>query len=194
MPIKVPLVDLQAQYRPLRDEILSAMTRICDSQRFIMGPEIAALEDELARMLGIDHAVAVSSGTDALLLALMTLGIGPGDEVDHVRPLVLCHRRRHRPRRRPPDLRRHRSRDLQHRRGGHRRSRDPAHESDPAGASVRSERRSRSDRRSRLAGGHPRRRGRRAGDRRDLPVAARRWHRHDRLLLVLPEQEPRRIR
>jgi dTDP-4-amino-4,6-dideoxygalactose transaminase len=81
MPIKVPLVDLQAQYRPLRDEILSAMTRICDSQRFIMGPEIAALEDELARMLGIDHAVAVSSGTDALLLALMTLGIGPGDEV-----------------------------------------------------------------------------------------------------------------
>jgi dTDP-4-amino-4,6-dideoxygalactose transaminase len=81
MSLKVPLIDLQAQYRPLRDEILSAMTRVCDSQRFIMGPEIAALEDELARMLGIDHAVAVSSGTDALLLALMTLGIGPGDEV-----------------------------------------------------------------------------------------------------------------
>jgi len=81
MSLKVPLIDLQAQYRPLRDEILSAMTRVCDSQRFIMGPEIAALEDELARMLGIDHAVAVSSGTDALLLALMTLGIAPGDEV-----------------------------------------------------------------------------------------------------------------
>jgi dTDP-4-amino-4,6-dideoxygalactose transaminase len=81
MSLKVPLVDLQAQYRPLRDEILSAVTRVCDSQRFIMGPEIDALEDELARMLGIDHAVAVSSGTDALLLALMTLGIGPGDEV-----------------------------------------------------------------------------------------------------------------
>src|ERR1700730_11167996 len=81
MPLKVPLVDLQAQYRPLRDEILSAVTRVCDSQRFIMGPEIGALEDDLARMLGIDHTVAVSSGTDALLLALMTLGIGPGDEV-----------------------------------------------------------------------------------------------------------------
>src|SRR3984893_5807880 len=81
MPLKVPLVDLQAQYRPLRDEILSAVTRVCDSQRFIMGPEIGALEDELARMLGIEHAVAVSSGTDALLLALMTLGIGSGDEV-----------------------------------------------------------------------------------------------------------------
>jgi dTDP-4-amino-4,6-dideoxygalactose transaminase len=81
MALKIPLVDLQAQYRPLRDEILSAVTRVCDSQRFIMGPEITALEDELARMLGIEHAVAVSSGTDALLLALMTLGIGSGDEV-----------------------------------------------------------------------------------------------------------------
>jgi dTDP-4-amino-4,6-dideoxygalactose transaminase len=81
MSLKVPLVDLQAQYLPLRDEILSAVTRVCDSQRFIMGPEITALEDDLARMLGIEHAVAVSSGTDALLLALMTLGIGPGDEV-----------------------------------------------------------------------------------------------------------------
>jgi dTDP-4-amino-4,6-dideoxygalactose transaminase len=54
---------------------------VCDSQRFIMGPEIDALERELAGMLGVEHAVAVSSGTDALLLALMTLGVGPGDEV-----------------------------------------------------------------------------------------------------------------
>jgi dTDP-4-amino-4,6-dideoxygalactose transaminase len=77
----VPLLDLQAQYAPLRDEILTAITRVCDSQRFIMGPEITALERELASMLGVDHAVAVSSGTDALLLALMTLDIGPGDEV-----------------------------------------------------------------------------------------------------------------
>ena len=81
MSLKVPLLDLQAQYRPLRDEILGALTRVADSQRFIMGPEIAALERELARMLEVEHAVAVSSGTDALLLAMMTLGIGPGDEV-----------------------------------------------------------------------------------------------------------------
>jgi dTDP-4-amino-4,6-dideoxygalactose transaminase len=81
MPMKVPLLDLQAQYRPLRDEVLAAVTRVCDSQRFIMGPEIAALEAELARKLEVEHAIAVSSGTDALLLALMTLGIGPGDEV-----------------------------------------------------------------------------------------------------------------
>src|SRR5437016_11834130 len=81
MSRKVPLLDLQAQYRPIRDEILAAVTRVCDSQRFIMGPEIETFESELAQMLGIEHAVAVSSGTDALLLALMTLGVGPGDEV-----------------------------------------------------------------------------------------------------------------
>ncbi len=80
---KVPLLDLQAQYRPLRDEILAAMTRVSDSQRFIMGPEVDALERELARMLGVRHAIAVSSGTDALLLALMALDIKAGDEVDH---------------------------------------------------------------------------------------------------------------
>ena len=77
----VPLLDLHIQYRPLRAEILAAIERVCDSQRFIMGPEITALEDEMARMLGVRHAIAVSSGTDALLLALMALDIKPGDEV-----------------------------------------------------------------------------------------------------------------
>ncbi|HEV3140620.1 MAG TPA: DegT/DnrJ/EryC1/StrS family aminotransferase, partial [Vicinamibacterales bacterium] len=81
MQTKVPLLDLHAQYAPIRDEILAAMTRVADSQRFIMGPEIDALERELAAKLGARHAIAVSSGTDALLLALMALGIGPGDEV-----------------------------------------------------------------------------------------------------------------
>jgi dTDP-4-amino-4,6-dideoxygalactose transaminase len=79
--MRVPLLDLQAQYRPLRDEILAAMTRVADSQRFIMGPEIDALEAELSRMLDIRHAISVSSGTDALLLALMALDIKAGDEV-----------------------------------------------------------------------------------------------------------------
>jgi len=81
MPTNVPLLDLQAQYRPIRDELLAALVRVSDSQRFIMGPEIEAVEKELAALLGIRHAVSVSSGTDALLLALMALEIGPGDEV-----------------------------------------------------------------------------------------------------------------
>jgi dTDP-4-amino-4,6-dideoxygalactose transaminase len=79
--MRVPLLDLDAQYRPLRDQLLAAITRVCDSQRFIMGPEIDALESELAAQLGVTHAIAVSSGTDALLLALMALGIKAGDEV-----------------------------------------------------------------------------------------------------------------
>src|SRR5471030_111918 len=79
--MRVPLLDLEAQYRPLRDEILAAITRVCDSQRFIMGPEIDGLEGELASLMGVTHAIAVSSGTDAVLLALMALGIKAGDEV-----------------------------------------------------------------------------------------------------------------
>jgi dTDP-4-amino-4,6-dideoxygalactose transaminase len=77
----VPLLDLEAQHRPLRDALLAAMTRVADSQRFIMGPEVDALEHELAAMLGVRHAIGVSSGTDALLLALMALDIKAGDEV-----------------------------------------------------------------------------------------------------------------
>jgi len=77
----VPLLDLQAQYRPLRAELLAAIERVCDSQRFIMGPEVDALERELADALETDHAIAVSSGTDAVLATLMALGIGPGHEV-----------------------------------------------------------------------------------------------------------------
>jgi dTDP-4-amino-4,6-dideoxygalactose transaminase len=77
----VPLLDLQAQYRPIRDELLAAITRVCDSQRFIMGAEVEALERELAEYLRVPEAIAVSSGTDALLASMMGLGIGPGDEV-----------------------------------------------------------------------------------------------------------------
>src|SRR6185503_14870541 len=79
--MKVPLLDLKAQYKPLREEILAAVARVCDSQRFILGPEVEALEQELSAVLGVQDAVAVSSGTDALLLALMALGISRGDEV-----------------------------------------------------------------------------------------------------------------
>jgi dTDP-4-amino-4,6-dideoxygalactose transaminase len=79
--MKIPLLDLHAQNDPLREEILAAIARVVDSQRFIMGPEVDALERELAALLGIRDAITVSSGTDAVLLALMTIGISPGDEV-----------------------------------------------------------------------------------------------------------------
>ena len=81
MLFRSPLLDLEAQYRPLREALLAAMTRVADSQRFIMGPEVEGLERELAPMLGVRHAIAVSSGTDAVLLALMALDLKAGDEV-----------------------------------------------------------------------------------------------------------------
>src|SRR5918999_537156 len=78
---KVPLLDLKAQFAPLRGDVLEAIARVCDAQQFILGSEVDGLERELEAFLGIPHAVGVSSGTDAILAALMALGIGAGDEV-----------------------------------------------------------------------------------------------------------------
>lgn len=77
----VPMVDLVAQYRRYKEEIDDAVMRTIASGRFIMGPEVEALQQELADYCGARHAVCCSSGTDALVLALMALGVGPGDEV-----------------------------------------------------------------------------------------------------------------
>jgi len=80
-PVKVPLLDLKAQYAQIRDEVRPLIDEVCESQMCIMGPHVKALEEEIARYCGVKHAIGLSSGTDAILLALMALGIGPGDEV-----------------------------------------------------------------------------------------------------------------
>ena len=77
----VPFLDLKAQYRAIKDEIDAAVGDVFASQQFVLGPAVEAFEREIAAYCGVEHAVGVSSGTDALLLALMTLGIGAGDEV-----------------------------------------------------------------------------------------------------------------
>ena len=79
--MKVPLLDLKPQLESLHGEILEAVTRVVESTRYIMGPEIENLEKEIAEYCGTADAVGVSSGTDALLLSLMALDIGPGDLV-----------------------------------------------------------------------------------------------------------------
>lgn len=80
-PIRIPLLDLVAQHRVIRDEVLEAMLRVVDSQAFVLGEEVEALERELAAYCGARFAIGCASGTDALFLALLALGIGPGDEV-----------------------------------------------------------------------------------------------------------------
>ncbi|HUV97413.1 MAG TPA: DegT/DnrJ/EryC1/StrS family aminotransferase [Acidobacteriaceae bacterium] len=79
--MKVPLLDLKAQYCGIKDEVLAAVSEVLESQVCILGPKVAALESQVAVLSGCQFAVGVSSGTDALLAALMVLGIGPGDEV-----------------------------------------------------------------------------------------------------------------
>ena len=77
----VPFLDINAQNLPLERELTEAFTRVLRSGQFILGNEVSGLENELGAFLGIEHVIGVSSGTDAILLALMTLEIGPGDEV-----------------------------------------------------------------------------------------------------------------
>lgn len=79
--ITVPLLDLKPQYAPLKEEIRAAIDRVCESQYFILGEEVQTLENDLAAYCQTDYALGVSSGTDALLVAMMAIDIKPGDEI-----------------------------------------------------------------------------------------------------------------
>ena len=79
--MQIPLLDLKAQYSTCKDEIMQAVADVCESQAFALGPAVTAFEESIAAYCGCRHAIGVSSGTDALLIALMALDIGVGDEV-----------------------------------------------------------------------------------------------------------------
>jgi dTDP-4-amino-4,6-dideoxygalactose transaminase len=74
-------LDLKAQFATIREEVMQAVTRVMESQLFILGHEVRLFEEEIAAMLGAEHAIACASGTDALILSLLAAGVGPGDEV-----------------------------------------------------------------------------------------------------------------
>lgn len=79
--IKIPILDLTTQYQAIRGEIQTAINRVLESGRFILGEEVAQFEQAVAKYLGVKHAIGVNSGTDALIISLRSLGISQGDEV-----------------------------------------------------------------------------------------------------------------
>jgi dTDP-4-amino-4,6-dideoxygalactose transaminase len=79
--MQVPLLDLKLQYAALREEIRKVLDEVCDSQHFVLGPRVEAFEKQAAAYCGSAHAIGMSSGTDAILAALMAAGVGPGDAV-----------------------------------------------------------------------------------------------------------------
>ena len=79
--MQVPLLDLKAQYTSIRKEVKQVIEEVVESQLFILGDKVARLEEAIARYVDAQYAVGVASGTDALLLSLMALGVGAGDKV-----------------------------------------------------------------------------------------------------------------
>src|SRR4051812_38926614 len=78
---ELPFMDLKSQYLALKGEIDERIARVLNHGQFILGPEVSEMEEALAAYIGATHCVAVASGTEAMLMSLMALGIGPGDEV-----------------------------------------------------------------------------------------------------------------
>ncbi|MDA8212052.1 MAG: DegT/DnrJ/EryC1/StrS family aminotransferase [Clostridia bacterium] len=79
--MNIPLLDLKAQYNSIRNEIQEAVSGVLESGHYVLGPNVKALEEEIAAYCGVKYGVGVANGTDALMLSLLTHGIGPGDEV-----------------------------------------------------------------------------------------------------------------
>jgi len=79
--VNIPFLDLKAQYQNMREQVLSSIEQVLESSEFILGPNVSSFEQEIAKYLGVKHAIGVGNGTDALVLILDALGIGPGDEV-----------------------------------------------------------------------------------------------------------------
>src|ERR1700746_1287454 len=78
--VKVPYLDLKAQYRSIKPEIDAAIARVLDSCQFVLGPEVAGFEQDFAAYCGTSECIALNSGTSALHLALLAAGVGPGEE------------------------------------------------------------------------------------------------------------------
>src|SRR5207245_11095849 len=79
--MNVPLLDLKVQFQPLRAEIMAEIHTVCDEQGFILGPRVVAFEKSVARYIGSRYAIGCASGSDALVLSLMAMGVKAGDEV-----------------------------------------------------------------------------------------------------------------
>ena len=77
----VALFDTSTPLAPLREELRAAVARVLDSERYILGPEVTAFEQEFSAYCGCEHAIGVANGTEAITIALRALGVGPGDEV-----------------------------------------------------------------------------------------------------------------
>ncbi|MEL7523788.1 MAG: DegT/DnrJ/EryC1/StrS family aminotransferase, partial [Cyanobacteria bacterium J06553_1] len=79
--MKIPILDLKPQYQSIKAEIKAAIDKVLESGQFILGPTVSQFEADAAQYLGVKYAIGVNSGTDALMIALRALGVGPGDEV-----------------------------------------------------------------------------------------------------------------
>ena len=184
----VPLFDTSTPLAALREELRAAIERVLDSERYILGPEVSAFEQEFAAYCGAAHAVGVANGTDAITIALRAMGVGPGRRGGGAVVHVLRLRRGDPADRGDAGVLRHRSGHLLRDRRDGARGADPAHEGRDRRAPVRQRRAGRRDRGAGRAGARGRRPGRRLA-RRGRPAPRRARDGGD--VLVLPLEEPR---